>query len=387
MLQQYCAVGIQSSVWNCYKRSEYKRNLEYVAASIRKAVSRSSVELPVKLVAISEGALGGWAPFGGENHLKYYKELAPEIPGEETEFLGKLCKELNIYLVGQMQAKDESIIKDRVFNMGFVINPEGEVILKHYKTAVFPREPVVTPQDIWNVYLEKCGSDPVKLFEALYPVVKTEIGNIGICICAEGSYPETARGLALNGAEIIYRPQYIEPFIGNGMFEIQNRSHAIFNTCYVIAPQIADHYGSHLDGAGTVPAEQKSSYGKSQIIGYRGNILSEVQTGDTWVSAVINIDGLRDYRTKALWTNFTKDLKIEEYKVIYEAMKAKGGLYPVNLHMSQPPLSDEAELCRYQVNKAVEMGIYTPPQDWKPYTIEKETLDRLEKARNITQDV
>ena len=46
----------------------------------------------------------------------------------------------------------------------------------------------------------------------LFPVVDTEIGRIGTIVCMEGSYPETARGLAMNGAEIMYRPSYPEPY-------------------------------------------------------------------------------------------------------------------------------------------------------------------------------
>ena len=42
----------------------------------------------------------------------------------------------------------------------------------------------------------------------------------------EGSYPENARGLAMNGAEVVYRGPYPHPHAGNGLFEIQNRARA-----------------------------------------------------------------------------------------------------------------------------------------------------------------
>jgi len=64
-------------------------------------------------------------------------------------------------------------------------------------------------------------------------------------------------------------------------------------------------------------------------------------------------------------------------------MMAKGGIYPKNLCIEEPPLTadDQAELERYQINKMVELGIYTPLPDWKPYTIKKELLERIEKAK------
>ncbi len=378
---QYTAVSIQNSVWNCHARSDYQKNLVYVAAAIRKAIARSELDLPVRLITLSEGGLGGWAGAGGQNHLKAYRELAPTIPGEETDFLGELCKEYGFYLAGQMQIKDDSIIKDRVFNAGFIIDPNGKVILKHIKTLVFQREPMVTPMDIWKVYVDKYGNDPVKLCEAVYPVAKTDIGNIGLSICAEGSFPEMTRGLAVNGAEIIVRGQYVEPWIGNGMFEIQNKAHAIFNTCYVIAPSIANHYGSHLDARGYMPPEQPGTYGKSQIIDYRGSVLSELQTGDSYVSAILNIDGLRDFRVRGLWMNLVKDLRVEMFKVIYDALEAKGGLYPKNIWIDEPPTADQAWSARYTVNRAVELGIYTPPPGWKPYELGKEVEERLERAK------
>ncbi len=381
MVLQYTAIAIQNDAWNCRTRADYQKNLKYVAASIKVAVEFSKFDLPVRLVALSEGALGGWSPWKGKDgHINTYKELAPEIPGEETDFLGELCKEMDFYLIGQMQAKDDELMEERVFNSAFIINPEGKVIHKHHKTAFYPREDMTAPSDIWNRYIEKYGDDPVKLLEAIFPVARTEIGNIGTLICAEGSFPEAARGLALNGAEIIWRAAYPEPWIGNSMFEIQNRSHAIFNTCYVMAPNMADLYGRSEGG----PPGHKTSFGTSQIIDYRGNIVSQyLSTGESYVSAIINIDGLRDFRTRSLWQNLVKDLRIEEYKVIYDAMMAKGGIYPRNLCMEEPPIpqADQAELRRYLINRMVEWGIYTPPPGWQPYTISKETLERIEKAR------
>jgi len=382
MVLQYTAIGIQNDVWNCQTRADYQKNLNYVADSIRRTFWVSKLDLPVRLVALGEGALSGWSTWGGgEGHFKTYKELAPEIPGEETDFLGELCKEMDFYLIGQMQAKDVELMENRVFNIAFIIDPKGEIIHKHHKTAFFPLEDMTAPSDIWDVYIEKYGDDPVKLFEALYPVARTEIGNIGTIICAEGSFPEAARGLALNGAEIIWRATYPEPWTGNHMFEIQNRAHAIFNTCYVIGPNPGDRYGlKHGDNVSLA----RISAGNSHIIDFRGNIISQyLGTGESYVSAIINIDGLRDFRLRGQWQNLVKDLRIEEYKAIYDAMMAKGGIYPKNLCIEEPPLTadDQAELERYQINKMVELGIYTPLPDWKPYTIKKELLERIEKAK------
>lgn len=375
---QYTAVGIQNVSRMAITRDDYWTDLENLKLSIQYAVWNCSLDLPVKLVTISEGGIGGWCLAGGEEHLRIYRDVVPEIPGKETDFLGDICREHGIYLVASMVAKDPELMEDRVFNIAFIIDPNGKVIHKHYKTAFYQREPNVAPSDIWDLYLEKYGDDPVKLCQAIFPVARTEIGNIGTLICAEGSYPEAARGLALNGAEIIWRTQYPEPWMGNGIAEIQNRAHAVFNTCYVVSPNIGSIYfpgGQH-----------QMSCGKSQIIDYRGNVISEyLGGGETLVSAILDIDGLRDFRVRAQWQNLIKDLRVEEYKTIYDAMMARGGIYPRNLCMDEPPLTEQQqlELVKHQVNKMVDWGTYTPPgnaADWRPREVSEEVRQRLDKA-------
>ena len=380
MMLQYSAVGIQNESHMALDISDYWKDLERLETSIGYAVWNCSLDLPVKLVTISEGGIGGWCLGGGDEHIRIAREVAPEIPGKETEFLGKICKEHGIYLIAQMIAKTPDIMKDRIFNIAFIIDPKGEVIHQHIKTSFYQRETNTAPSDIWNVYLEKYGDDPEKLLEALYPVAKTEIGNIGTLICAEGSYPEAARGLALNGAEIIYRSQYPEPWMGNQMNQIQNQSHAIFNTCYVLAPNIG---GIYMPGG----EDFKMSNGRSQIIDYRGQIISEyLSGGEALVSGILNIDGLRDFRVRGQWQNLAKDMRVEEYKIIYDAMMAKGGIYPKNLCMDEPPFTeeDQLELVKNQVNKMVAMGIYTPPPDWKPLEVSEKVQSRIEKAKDIS---
>jgi len=378
MVLQYTAVGIQNESRMAISRDDYWTDIENLALSIKYAVWNCSLDLPVKLVTVSEGGIGGWALAGGEEHFRIYRDVVPEIPGKETDFLGDICREHGIYLVASMVAKDPELMENRVFNIAFIISPEGKVIHKHYKTAMYQREPNVAPSDIWDLYLERYGDDPQKLFEAVFPVARTEIGNIGTLICAEGSYPEAARGLALNGAEIIWRTQYPEPWMGNGIAEIQNRAHAVFNTAYLVAPNIG---GIYFPGG-----QHKMSCGKSQIIDYRGNVISEyLGGGETLVSAVLDLDGLRDFRVRAQWQNLIKDMRVEQYKTIYDAAMARGGIYPRNLCMDEPPLTEDQqlELARHQTNKMVEWGVYTPPgkaKDWQPWKVGPEVRERLRRA-------
>lgn len=388
MIKQYVAVGVQPTSWGIQKRADIMRNLERIATLISGARSAAELDLPVKLVAIPEVAISGATDeFLDMDHVEAARELYIDIPGEETEFLGELCKEQGFYLIGQCKARDPDLMPDRFFNFAFIIDPEGKVIHKHRKTNVFPREHSVTPTDVWDIYIKKYGEDPKKLLDAIFPVARTEIGNIGTLICAEGSYPEAARALALNGAEIIYRASYPEPWVGNEMCEVQNRSHAIFNNCYVIAPNCGPMHITpwmYKDFRDVMPVDPLGS--RSQIIDYRGQIISQhVGVVDSYVSGIINIEGLRDYRVRALWLNCLKDLRVEQYSIIYEAAKAMGGIYPKNLCMNRPPMkhAEKDELIRYIINQLVEKGIYTPPAEWEPYRISQDIMEAVAEASKI----
>lgn len=374
MVQQYEAVALQTTIWGIQKRDDIKRNLEHVAHTIPPTIDIVHHEAPVKLVTLPELALTGATDEHFDwDHVEAAKQLYIEIPGPETDFLGDICRQFGIYLIGQSKARDLEIWPegDRFFNIVFIIDPNGKVIHKHRKTCVWQMEHSTCPTDIWDRYLELYGDDPEKLLEAIFPVARTEIGNIGTLICMEGSYPEAARALALNGAEIIYRPTYVEPWVGKprSVFEIQNRSHAIFNTCYVIAPNIGQYYAAPWlieDWRYAVPFNP--SGGHSMIIDYKGGVIHECDyAGEGFAAGIIDIESLREYRVSSRFQNFVKDLRVEQYKIIYEAMERKGGIFPKNLWMKRPP-GKHAEIDQIfagVIQRLLELGIYTPPERMK----------------------
>lgn len=385
MIEQYTAIAVQPTVWTIQRRADIRKNLERLARQIRAIKWSAELDLPVRLVALPELALSGAPDEAFDmDHVEAAREVYIDIPGEETEYLGKLCRQNGFYLIGQCKSRDPDLMPDRFFNTAFIIDPEGKVIHKHHKTSVFPREHPLTPVDIWDIYIKKFGTDPKQLLEHIFPVAHTEIGNIGTLICAEGCFPEAARALALNGAEIIYRPAYLEPWVGNDMFEIQNRSHAIFNNCYVISPNTGPAHPMpwvYQDWRDAFPIDFSGN--RTQIIDYRGQIIGQHIGGvDSFASAIINIEGLRDFRVRGLWHNLLKELRVEQYTLIYKAAEAMGGIYPKNLCMEALPFKHAQgdELRRLIINKLVDRGIYTPPAGWKRYQISEEIAELVDKT-------
>ena len=162
----------------------------------------------------------------------------------------------------------------------------------------------------------------------------------------EGSYPENARGLAMNGAEVVYRGPYPHPHVGNGLFEVQNRARALDNNFYLIACNVGTYY-LHTDS--DVPIDTFG--GGSAVIDYRGQIVGrhDYSAGSSWVAGTIDIEALRKFRASAQWDNWIKDLTTEQYQLIYEEP-----IYPKNLYLDRAPYT-HAEYRREVIDRQIEL--------------------------------
>jgi predicted amidohydrolase len=245
-------------------------------------------------------------------------------------------------------------LKDRFFNVGFILDPKGEVILRHYKVSpLFPVEHSVCPHDVYDWWIEKYGRN----LQAFWPVVDTEIGRLGIMMANEGSYPENARALAMNGAELVYRASYPHPATGNEFFEIQTRARALDNNLYVVAPNVGTYY---LSPEEDTPIDTFG--GCSYVVNHRGQIVGrqDYGAGSTYVAGVVDIEALRDHRARAQWDNWMKDLRTELYQLVYEQP-----IYPKNLYLEREPMKHaeyREEVIVKQIALMHERGIWKKPE-------------------------
>ena len=116
---------------------------------------------------------------------KTYSEASEPVPGPSTEFLGSIARQYNIYIVAGLLEQAGPV----VYNTAVLIDREGKLAGKYRKVSL-PREEIeggVTPGDS-------------------YPVFDTDFGRIGMMICWDLQFPEVARQLALQGAEVIFMP-------------------------------------------------------------------------------------------------------------------------------------------------------------------------------------
>ncbi|MCB0666520.1 MAG: carbon-nitrogen hydrolase family protein [Saprospiraceae bacterium] len=164
------------------------------------ALTRQAADMGADIVCLPEGiTLVGTS----EN----YVSVAESVPGPTTEYLGKIAGEKSIYIVAGILESDG----DAVYNTAVLLDRQGRLAGK-YRKVCLPREEIeggVTP-----------GSS--------FPVFDTDFGRIGMMICWDVAFPEPARELARQGAEIILLP------IWGGNLNLA-KARAIENQVYLVS--------------------------------------------------------------------------------------------------------------------------------------------------------
>lgn len=144
---------------------------------------------------------------------KKMHECAEPVPGPSTEYFGKLAKEHHIHIVAGLVEREGKTI----YNTAALIGPDGLMIGK-YRKVTLPRgeiEAGITP-----------GHE--------YPVFETSFGKVGMMICYDGFFPEVARALTIQGAEVIAWPVW-------GCNPMLAKARACENHVYVVSSTFTDH--------------------------------------------------------------------------------------------------------------------------------------------------
>src|SRR5271157_4694971 len=102
MIKPYTAVGLIPTVRGIRKREDIAVNLDNLRHLAKAAAWLSSLHLPVRLIALPEGALKG---FNDEvidlDHVQFARECAIDIPGPETAALGAIARDYNSFVIAQ----------------------------------------------------------------------------------------------------------------------------------------------------------------------------------------------------------------------------------------------------------------------------------------------
>jgi predicted amidohydrolase len=171
---------------------EMKRNLDHMIELIDAANGFTGKQ---DLVCFHEQPIQGWNPWTRDETLR----VAIEIPGPETEALGKKAKQHGCYITFGTYARDRDWPGHLLLN-GVLIGPDGSVAANHWKTnnqrGFMPGYDIFTTgiYDVLDRYREMYGED------AVLPIARTDIGNIS-CSITPGQ-PDLMRAHAMKGLEI-----------------------------------------------------------------------------------------------------------------------------------------------------------------------------------------
>lgn len=252
----------------------------------------------VKLAVLPEYFLTSYP--GRSSIPDFAAKAALDIDGAEYQALGKIAEAQQLFLAGNAYERDPHF-PGLYFQTSFVIAPSGKVVLRYRRlNSMF----APTPHDVWSRYLDIYGLD------AVFPVARTEIGNLAAIASEEILYPEIARAHALRGAEIFV---HSSSEIGSPLATpkaIAKRARALENIAYVISANTAG-----IDGT-TLPLA--SGDGNSMVVDYKGNVLAESNSGETFTAfADIDLNALRTHRRKPGMINFLARQRLELFAAVY----------------------------------------------------------------------
>ena len=226
-------------------------------------------------------------------------DLAESIPGPSTDFYGSLAKELGVVIVTSLFEKRAPGL---YHNTAVVIESDGTIAGKYRKMHI-PDDPA---------YYEKFYFTPGDL--GFHPI-NTSIGRLGVLVCWDQWYPEAARLMALQGAELLIYPTAIGYESSDSEEEQQRqreawttvqRGHAVANGLPVIS---VNRVGFEPDPSGQTNGIQ--FWGSSMVVGPQGEFLYRAPA-DEEVSKIVEVDLERSEQVRRWWP-FLRDRRVDQY--------------------------------------------------------------------------
>ena len=219
-------------------------------------------------------------------------DQAEPIPGPSTEFFGSLAKQFGVVIVTSLF---ERRAPGLYHNTAVVLEKDGTIAGKYRKMHI-PDDPG---------YYEKFYFTPGDL--GFHPI-ETSLGKLGVLVCWDQWYPEAARLMALQGAELLIYPTAIG-YDPNDTPEEQERQRMAWQTVqrgHAVAnglPVVTVNRVGMEDG---VPF-----WGTSFVAGPQGELLYEAPT-DQEIATIVEVD-MQRYEQVRRWWPFLRDRRIDAY--------------------------------------------------------------------------
>lgn len=225
--------------------------------------------------------------FCAEQQTRWYEAVEKIPDGPTVKLMQDTAKQHGMVLVVPIYEEEMSGI---YYNSAAVIDADGKYLGKYRKTHI----PHVNP-GFWEKFYFRPGNMG-------YPCFDTAFARIGVYICYDRHFPEGARCLGLNGAEIIFNPSATVAGLSEYLWKLEQPAHAVANGYFVGA----------INRVGTeAPWNIGEFYGQSYFCDPRGQIIAEgSRDKDELVVADLDMDKIREVRNT--W-QFFRDRRPDAY--------------------------------------------------------------------------
>ena len=257
------------------RKAMHDKHLHYVHEAGKKGV---------QILGLQEIYNGPY--FCPSKDIRWY-DNAETVPGPTTEEFQKIAKQYGMAIVVPVYEREMAGV---YYNTAAVIDADGTYLGKYRKNHI----PDVNPG-----FFEKMYFKPGNLG---YPVFQTKYAKVGVYICYDRHFPEGARLLGLNGAEIVFNPSATVAGTSEYLWKLEQPAHAVANGYFVAA---SNRVGTEA------PWNIGHFYGQSYFCDPRGNFLAMgSRDKDELVIAELNLDLIEEVRR--VW-QFFRDRRPETY--------------------------------------------------------------------------
>jgi N-carbamoylputrescine amidase len=278
LIQTSCDEPADASL-DAIKRAMIDKHVELI---------RQASEQGARVCCLQELFYGPY--FCAEQSTRWYEMAEPVPEGPTIQLMQEQAAAAGMVLVVPIYERAMSGV---YYNTAAVIDQRGGYLGKYRKHHI----PHCYP-GFWEKFYFKPG-------DLGYPVFDTDFGRIGVYICYDRHFPEGARELGLNGAEIVFNPSATVAGLSEYLWKLEQPAHAVANQYFVGA----------INRVGTEgPWNIGEFYGHSYFCDPRGQIIAEgARDRDEVVVADLDLDMIQEVRN--VW-QFFRDRRPESYERI-----------------------------------------------------------------------
>ncbi len=239
----------------------------------------------VQVLCLQELFYGPYFP--AEQDVRWYAMVERVPEGPTTRLMQEVAAQHGMVLVVPVYEEEQAGV---YYNTAAVIDADGSYLGKYRKTHI----PHLAP-GFWEKFYFRPGNSG-------YPVFDTRVGKVGVYICYDRHFPEGARALGLNGAEIVFNPSATVAGLSEYLWGLEQPAHAVANGYFLGAINRVGH---------EQPWDIGEFYGSSYFCDPRGQMLAQgSRDKDEVVVADMDLEMIREVRN--VW-QFFRDRRPDSY--------------------------------------------------------------------------